>query len=209
MTSNLNLISSTAPEFLETLAKAADLARKGDRPPAATVVQALLETEKFTKQQRINYPLESLIGSWRLHFVVSPKKSRQRSGIKMGNGFYLPRFVKAQISFYPAEADNNLNPNQLKIGNQLNVGMISFKFNGPAKYLGKKNLLAFDFTQIQVGFLGQTVYSGNFRGGQLKNQEFEQKHIRDLPFFAFFAIKENYIAARGRGGGLAIWVKES
>ncbi|MGA9377271.1 MAG: hypothetical protein WBV73_00595 [Phormidium sp.] len=204
-----NLISSTSPDFLGTLAKAATLGQKSDRPKAAEVVQALLETEKFIKQQRINYPLESLIGSWRLHFVVSPKKSRQRPGIKMGNGFYVPKFVKAQISFTSPEADQNLNPNQLKIGNQLHVGMISFKFNGPAKYLGKKNLLAFDFTQIQLGFLGLTLYSGNFRGGQNKNQEFTQKHIRDLPFFAFFAINENYIAARGRGGGLAIWVKET
>ncbi|HEY9300232.1 MAG TPA: hypothetical protein VIQ31_28485, partial [Phormidium sp.] len=143
-----------------------------------------------------------------LHFIVSPKKSRQRSGIKMGNGFYMPRFVKAQISFYPAEADSTINANQLKIGNELQVGMISFKFNGPAKYLSKKNLLAFDFSQIQVGFLGRTLYNGNFRKGEAKNKEFEQQHIRDLPFFAFFAINENYIAARGRGGGLAIWVKE-
>ncbi|OKH40577.1 hypothetical protein NIES2119_02935 [[Phormidium ambiguum] IAM M-71] len=203
-----NLVSSTTPDFLVTLAKATVLGQKSDRPPAANVVTALLKSEKFTKQQHINYPLESLIGSWRLHFVVSPKKSRQRSGIKMGNGFYVPRFVKANISFYPADANQNLNPHQLKIGNQLQVGLISFKFNSPAKFLGKKNLLAFDFTQIQVGFLGQTIYSGAFRGGQKKNQEFAQKHIRDLPFFAFFAIGENYIAARGRGGGLAIWVKE-
>ncbi|MBE9226781.1 hypothetical protein IQ264_15240 [Phormidium sp. LEGE 05292] len=203
-----NLISPTSSDFLETLTKAAALGQKSARPPAAEVVQALLETEKFTKQQRINYPLESLIGSWRLHFVVSPKKSRQRSGVKMGNGFYVPKFVKAQISLSPAETDSNLNPNQLKIANQLHVGTISFKFNGPAKYLGKKNLLAFEFTQFQLGFLGLTIYSGGFRGGEKKNQEFEQKHIRDLPFFAFFAINEKYIAARGRGGGLAIWVKE-
>lgn len=203
-----DLITPSSSDFFDILTKAASFGQKSDRPKAAEVVQALLETEKFTKQQRINYPLECLIGSWRLHFIVSPKKSRQRSGVKMGNGFYLPNFIKAQISFTPAAADNNLNPNQLKIGNQLHVGMISFKFNGPAKYLDKKNLLAFDFTQIQVGFLGQTIYSGNFRGGQKKHQEFEQKHIRDLPFFAFFAITENYIAARGRGGGLAIWVKE-
>lgn len=203
-----NLISPTLPDFLVTLAKATAFGQRSDRPPAVKVVKALLETEKYTKQQRINLPVESLIGSWRLHFIVSPKKSRQRSGIKMGNGFYMPRFVKAQISFYPAEADSTINANQLKIGNELQVGMISFKFNGPAKYLSKKNLLAFDFSQIQVGFLGRTLYNGNFRKGEAKNKEFEQQHIRDLPFFAFFAINENYIAARGRGGGLAIWVKE-
>jgi hypothetical protein len=204
-----NLISPTEPDFLVTLTKAAVLGHKSDRPKATEVVKALLDTEKFTKKQQINYPLESLIGSWRLHFVVSPKKSRQRSGIKMGNGFYLPQFIKAQISFFPAISDNNFLPNQLRIGNQLQVGMISFKFNGPAKYLGKKNILAFEFTEIQISFLGQTIYTGGFRGGERKNQEFEQKNIRDLPFFAFFAINENYIAARGRGGGLAIWVRES
>jgi predicted nuclease of predicted toxin-antitoxin system len=31
--------------------------------------------------------------------------------------------------------------------------------------------------------------------------------IGNLPFFTFFAVADQYIAARGRGGGLAIWVK--
>ena len=33
--------------------------------------------------------------------------------------------------------------------------------------------------------------------------------IAKLPFFAFFLITENLIAARGRGGGLALWIKDN
>ena len=84
-----------------------------------------------------------------------------------------------------------------------------FKLTGPAKYLGKKNLLAFDFTHVQLRLFNRAIYSGGFRGGKSGAVNFSEQSVAKLPFFAFFIISKSFIAARGRGGGLALWVKLS
>jgi hypothetical protein len=38
-------------------------------------------------------------------------------------------------------------------------------------------------------------------------QQFYQDSIKKQAFFAFFVITPDLIAARGRGGGLALWTK--
>jgi hypothetical protein len=97
--------------------------------------------------------------------------------------------------------------NQLEIGNSLQCGSLLFKLTGPARYLGKKNLLAFDFTQMQLRLFGRAVYSGKFRSRKANATDFSAQSITTLPFFAFFLITEDLIAARRRGGGLALWAK--
>jgi len=78
---------------------------------------------------------------------------------------------------------------------------------GPAQYLGKKNLLAFGFTHIQLCLFGRAIFSRELRGGKATAIDFYHQSIAKLPFFAFFLITEDLIAARGRGGGLALWVR--
>lgn len=197
--------STALSTFATTLAEAATAFRdeKHARPKAATVVSALLEAEKAAKQQRLTYPLESLCGCWRLCFVVTTQKARQRRGIVLGRGFYLPKIAKASISFsQPPEIP-------AEIGNQLEIGPLLLKLTGPAQYVGKKNLLAFDFTQMQLCLLGRNIYSGNVRGGKAQAEDFYHQSIGKLPFFAFFLVTEEFIAARGRGGGLALWIREA
>jgi hypothetical protein len=86
------------------------------------------------------------------------------------------------------------------------VGLFRLGFLGPARYRSPKNLLAFDFTQIQFDFLTTALYHGKFRRGKTQTP-FEQRPIAQLPFFSFFLVTDQMIAARGRGGGLAIWTK--
>lgn len=189
----------TPPDFAILTAAATS---QSNRPAAASVVEALLQAEKFAKQQRLLYESDQLLGQWQLCFATGTRKLR-RGGIALGKGFYLPRWVQGQIGFerQPESAD------QLKISNQLRVGAVCFRVEGPAKYLHKKNLLAFDFTQMQLSLVGRTIYRGSFRGGKSQAESFEQQPIAKLPFFSFFLVTEDLIAARGRGGGLAIWVK--
>ncbi|NHC33654.1 hypothetical protein [Scytonema millei] len=187
-------LSTTVPDYIEILSKVAS-----DRRPAAkVVVSALLQAERAAKQQRLVYPLESLLGDWRLYFTA-PRNAKLKNGIAQGNGFYIPQIAPAQISFHARE--------YLEISNQIQFGSLLFKLTGPARYLGKKNLLAFDFTQMQLCLFNRTVYQGKFNSGK-KLGSFEEQPISKLPFFAFFLVTEDYIAARGRGGGLAIWVKQ-
>jgi hypothetical protein len=191
-------LTPTSPDFVATLTKvaAAFRDRNLNRPSAAAVVNALLEAEKVAKQQRLVYPLESLFGHWQLCFTA-PRKAHLQNGVAQGKGFYVPQIAPAQISF-----------GTQAVSNQIKFGSLLFKLTGPMKYLGKKNLLAFDFNHVQLSLFGRTVYSGKFRGGT-QPVDFDRQSIAKLPFFALFLVTENFIAARGRGGGLALWVKVS
>ena len=193
----IDVSSTNSPAFATILTQAADTFRgAGTSPAAKEVVNALLQAEKAAKQQRLTYPFESLFGDWGLCFATGTRKVR-RGGIVLGRGFYLPKFVPASISF----------TNQGEISNQVQLGALLLKLTGPCQYLDKKNLLAFDFTEMQLSLFGRVVYSGNIRGGKVQAEDFSNKAIAKLPFFAFFWVTEDLIAARGRGGGLALWIR--
>lgn len=174
---------------------------KVSRPDAEKVVDALLQAEKAAKQAAIEYQFAQLQGRWRLCFSTGTRKIRQ-GGIKLKKGYYLPKLAKAQISFSTDESGHD------RIGNQAQLGALSLRFSGPARFQPKKNLLAFEFTQLQVCFGDKPFYSQAVRGGAEKEQAFSETSIAKLPFFAFFLISDRFIAARGRGGGLALWVKD-
>jgi hypothetical protein len=207
MTGNL---ASTSHNYLTDLEQAATAYRDESktRPSASVVVDALLQAEKTAKQQRLTYSYESLLGKWRLCFATGTRKVRERGGIMLGKGFYIPKLFPAYISFSTPAENVNSAANQLEIGNQIQLGTLLLKLTGPAQYLGKKNLLAFDFTQVQISLFSLTIYSGKIRSGKNKDKNFYEQSIAKLPFFAFFLITENFIAARGRGGGLALWIRE-
>jgi hypothetical protein len=203
-----DLTSKAYHDFVAVLTEAATAYRQQEnkRPDVGIVVDALLKAEKNAKQQRLSYAFASLQGEWRLCFVTGTRKVRKRGGILLGKGFYLPKFAKAQISF-SAASEQTLDRGE--IGNQVQVGSLLLKLTGPARYLGKKNLLAFDFTQMQISLFGRAIYNGKFGGGKDKTEDFYEQAIAKLPFFAFFLVTEDLIAARGRGGGLALWIRES
>ncbi len=207
MTAN---IASTTQNFLANLEQAVTAFRgeSKTRPTASVVVDALVQAEKATKKERITYSYESLSGKWRLCFATGTRKVRERGGIMLGKGFYIPKLFWAYISFSIPAENANLAANQGEIGNEIQLGTLLLKLTGPAQYLGKKNLLAFDFTQMQISLFGRTIYNGKIRGGKNKDNNFYEQSIAKLPFFGFFLITENFIAARGRGGGLALWIRE-
>jgi hypothetical protein len=167
-----------------------------DRPNAGEVVLALLQLEKARKADRSPFPPASLMGRWRLYFVT-PKKVKL--GDRRLSGFYLPSFIPAYISFQ-ANPDSSIG-----ITNEITIGLIGLKLTGPARYDEKKRLLAFDFTQLEVSVLGKKVYEGKFPGPR-QGKNFADIPIGRLPFFSFFQVTDQFVAARGRGGGLAIWV---
>ena len=95
-----------------------------------------------------------------------------------------------------------------EIGNQVQLGSLVLQLTGPAQYLGKKNLLAFDFIQMQISLFGRVLVNKQIRSGKGQNEDFYDQSIAKLPFFAFFLVTADFIAARGRGGGLAVWIRE-
>jgi hypothetical protein len=202
--------STAFSDLVAVLAHAAAHERGGRsaRPSAKVVVNALLQAEKAAKQQHLTYPLNSLLGDWRLCFTA-PRKAHLRGGVALGKGLYVPQIAKAQISFSTQSPNSAQSSSQVEINNSVQCGPLLFKLTGPTRYLGKKNLLAFDFTYMQLCLFGRAVYSGEFRGGKATATNFYHQSIAKLPFFAFFLMTDDFIAARGRGGGLALWVKSA
>ncbi len=188
----------TAPALPNLLDAASSSAA---RPEAKQLTQALLDAERQTKQQRQQFSPEALLGTWRLRFTA-PKKPAYKAGQPEGSGFYIPGLAAATLSFSPGSAPDE----PLTIQNQLQVGPVKLRFTGPAKFLPKKNLLAFDFTRLQLLIGSLSLISLPLRG-RSTTADFASTPVAKLPFFAFFEARESYVAARGRGGGLALWVK--
>jgi hypothetical protein len=174
-----------------------------ERPRPAAVVTALKTVETQTRRDRVQLSEGSLVGRWRLG-VVSPKKSAQRD-----RGFYFPAFAPAYLTFLANEATGAI----AQITNRVQVGPIFMEFSGPARWVGQRNLLAFDFLELAIGLGDRVVYRGPVRGERpatkaLTQEPFNRRAIGYLPFFAFCWAGESGLAARGRSGGLALWVRD-
>lgn len=201
------MTSTNTDNFVSILAQAATAYREKNHqlPTTEAIVNALLAAETTAKQQRLNYNFASLVGQWRLCFATGTKKAQERGGIILGQGWYVPKLVKILISFN-ATIEPDINTGE--ISNQVQFGSLVLQLTGPAKYLGKKNILAFDFNQMYLRLFGRTIYQQQIRSGKGQSEDFYNQPIAKLPFFAFFLVNADLIAARGRGGGLALWVRE-
>lgn len=178
------------------------------KPSPDEIVNALLCVEKNSKRDKKSSFLEQLLGTWQLCFVTGTKKTRQRAGIVLGAGRYLPSWVKIYLS-YACNGENELIETRFyesgTVENLVELGSLKLSLSGPVKFLSKKNILAFDFTRMTVRLFGIQLYHGYIRGGKTSEEKFYEENVGKQAFFAYFFLGNNCIAARGRGGGLALW----
>lgn len=180
-----------------------------NRPAVAQLVQFLLTAEKKSKKAKENITFDSLVGTWRLYLTTGTQKAKKRAGIVLGKGRYLPQWLKITISYQKSE---ELAAGEIILGsisNQVVLGAVKLSVSGPVKFFAKTHLLAFDFTRMTLSLFDRSLYSGFIRGGEESEATFYQESIKSQAFFAYFLVTETAIAARGRGGGLALWVKEA
>jgi len=172
-------------------------------PAPKTVVEALLQAEKTAKQTKVCYNYTQLLGTWRLGFITGTKRSRQRAGVILGAGRFLPKWVKIYLSYSQSEPGQD----QGTVKNSVELGSLHLVLTGPTKFWSKRNILAFDFTQIRVSLSGLKLYEGYIRGGQDREVHFYEQSVKEQAFFTYFLVQNQSIAARGRGGGLALWTR--
>lgn len=172
-------------------------------PASSSVVEELLMAEKNTKQQKNRYAYTQLLGTWRLGFITGTKKSQKRAGVILKAGRFLPAIVKIQLTYQQSE----VNSEQGIVKNSVEVGLLKLVLTGPTQFWQNTNILAFDFTQMQVTLAGLKLYSGYIRGGKKREEDFYQQKLKGQAFFNYFLVEDDYIAARGKGGGLALWTK--
>ncbi len=172
-------------------------------PAPKAVVEALLQAEKTAKQTKVCHSYTHLLGTWRLRFITGTKRTRQRAGVILGAGRFLPKWVKIHLSYLQSEPDQDRGIVQ----NSVELGPLQLVLTGPTKFWQKRNMLAFDFTQMRVSLSGLKLYEGYIRGGQDREARFCEQSVKDQAFFTYFLVQNQSIAARGRGGGLALWTR--
>lgn len=187
--------------ILEQAAKSV-ISKTSEQPSPEQVVNRLLEAEKTAKKIKDCSTLKQLVGTWRLCFITGTKKARNRAGIILGSGRYVPSWLKIYLSYSDTTDTTG------RVENCVQFSFITLSLTGPTKFLSQKNILAFDFTRMTVQLFGVKVYDGSIRNGKSSEDKFYEEKINKQAFFAYFLREDNIIAARGRGGGLALWGRE-
>lgn len=164
-------------------------------------VEALLAQEQRDRRQRHPWTFTDLNGSWRLVFVAG----KQRPGRVRVPGPWasqLFRSLGATLSFSAPETGE-----VGQVRNQVQIGPLRLQFQGPARFCPGRNVLLFDFTRLELAWGDRTLRQGFVGRGEAGEQTFAETPARQLPLFAFFWIGQRRLAARGKGGGLAVWEK--
>lgn len=189
--------------------------RRQPQPDAAAVVQALLEAETQAKTAKFRHDYAQLLGTWRLTFITGTRKARQRAGVALGAGKFLPSWVKITIA-YGSGALPELGGQPSPVPESDHQGQVlnTVEFAGSKLAVGglvhlhRNRILAFDFTRMTASLGALPLYAGFIRQGADREAKFYQQPVKEQAFFTYFWITEQAIAARGRGGGLALWVRE-
>lgn len=159
-----------------------------DRPDA----DSLRVLERESQRAGSGLRRDDLIGAWRLKQVWGKGRSdpSRAAGVSL-------RALSASLELLPAE-DGSLN-----IHNSVALGALKLVFLGSAHLRGRRPLLVFTFHALRVSLGVQTLLCLALP----RSVEGRQ------PFFALIASRSTtaghrWLAARGRGGGLALWIHD-
>ncbi len=157
-------------------------------------INELLELERTAKREGSGIDFDSLIGCWR--FVSVCKKGTNQEDFIASS---MLQTFSARLDL--KECQNNENALHFDLTNSIRFGLLSIKFVGTGYLKGEQPLLPFLFERIELK-LGDAVLLS-----RVLNNIVEEK---ERPFFAFIAIGEHgeWLSARGKGGGLAVWSKD-
>ena len=191
---------------LSLIKRAANTSNKSDFPDSSKLVETLLALEKAAKKEKSKHDFLDLVGTWNLRFITGTKKTRNRAGIVLGAGRYIPQLIKIQITY---DRNSQSIPNTGRVKNSVRLAGLNLSLTGPVKFIPQKNILAFDFTAMTVSIFGIKIYDGYVGKGKTRDREFYQMKISQQAFFSYFLIQEKFIAARGKGGGLALWSRDA
>lgn len=176
------------------------------RPANPDLAAALRQTERFNKRVQPKDAYATLMGTWQLLFITKSKSL---------TGQWIPSWVKIHIAYAqspdssPEVSSTGQPPRFLgEVQNQVQLGILKLTLSGPTAFYPANGILAFDFTRFTLALRDRTLFSGAIRGGSMREAEFHSLPLKQLAFFRFFWITPQGIAARGKGGGLALWSKK-
>jgi hypothetical protein len=142
--------------------------------------------ERLARQTSSGIRAADLEGCWLLD-QVWPQRSDRPAGFS--NALLRGLGARLEISRHdPGE--------ELILGNAVQLGALELRFQGRGRLVGSRPLLQFQFDVLELSLGGRP----------LLRRSLPPPQPRRLPFFALIARgPEGWLAARGRGGGLALW----
>ncbi len=154
----------------------------------------LLEFEKQSRKNGSDIEFNSLIGDWRFATVWKNFKNKEN----IAASFFLRVFSAKLCLENDSKNEDSIN---YKISNSIQFGLLSLKFVGFANLQEDQTLLTFYFESIELYMGSRPIF---IRKIPIITD------IKKRPFFALIALgtKNKWLSARGRGGGLALWIKE-
>ena len=149
----------------------------------------LLALERQCRRSGSGITMASLIGTWRLRATWS----RDGTPASAASAALL-RGLGACLILSGEETDG-----ALRIANQVNLGSLRLRFDGETELKGRRPLLMFSFRSVRLSLGTLTLFE---RG-------LPQPDARRMPFFALIGLdrEQGRLSARGRGGGLALWMR--
>jgi hypothetical protein len=175
------------------------------KPDSIDLTEALRQTERTEKRLLPSDAYTQLLGTWQLVFVSKAKKTA---------GQWIPTWLQIQIT-YAQDSTIPLKPLTAqaasvlgRVYNQVQLGILKLTLSGPTAFNPANGILVFDFTRFTIEVAERSLFSASMRGGSKREAEFYDLTLKQQAFFRFFWIAPQGIAARGRGGGLALWTKK-
>jgi hypothetical protein len=167
--------------------------------------QWLLERERRSRREGSGLSQAALIGSWRLERIWG--KGRLRPAAFAAT---LLRGLSARLQLAPDGADQG--GEAMRLVNSVRLGALELRFDGVGRLQGRRPLLVFSFDRLRL-LLGGRV---------LIERALPAPDPLRRPFFALIAAQRpgpgepgpatgaapGWLAARGRGGGMALWIFE-
>ena len=152
----------------------------------------IIDLEKLSNHSGSGISHEKLIGSWNLRYVW--KKGTEKVD-NISSSFLQILSANLNLSLLDSE-DEKLG---FLIQNSIRFGLLSIIFKGEAFLKGKRPVLFFYFNKVII----------NISKLKLIEKDLEKIDKKKLPFFALIASGDNnnWLCARGKGGGLALWIK--
>ena len=147
--------------------------------------------EKNSQKNGSGILYEELLGIWKFKYVWG-KDSDEIKNISSS----VLQVLSARLEL---KSKNNKDQLNFKIKNSINFGLLNIIFIGSAELKGLRPLLTFYFEELKISISNFPIF----------NRKFKKPEDKKMPFFSLVGIstKDKWLCARGRGGGLAIWVK--
>ena len=154
-------------------------------------IKKLKLLEKNSQKNGSGIVYEELLGIWKFQYVWG-KESDEIKSIPSS----ILQVLSARLELKRKNKEDQLN---FEIKNSINFGLLNIIFIGSAELKGLRPLLTFYFEELKVSISNFPIF----------NKELKKPENKKMPFFSLvgISIEDKWMCARGRGGGLAIWIK--